>query len=202
MIGCLFGTIFTKNPPQIVLMVHGVGYEVEVPMSTFYSLPAEREEVRLITHLAVKEDSHTLYGFSSFVERAAFRELLKVSGIGARTALSILSSLTVAELRATVADRSTSRMTTIPGIGKKTAERMILELQGKFDKLSPPPTALEAAVDSAEARKLSKTLEDVVAALLALGYPERDIKSVTAGVSATMSVSDGIRACLSALAKK
>ncbi len=124
MIGRLAGTLLEKNPPQIVVEAGGVGYEVEVPMSTFYNLPASGERVMLLTHLIVREDAHLLYGFGSEAERRAFRQLLKISGVGARTALAVLSGLSVAELIEAVAMQESGRLVKIPGIGRKTAERL------------------------------------------------------------------------------
>src|SRR5512140_3672620 len=148
MIGRLTGILVEKNPPQLLLDVQGVGYEVDVPMSTFYNLPATGERVVLFTHLVVREDAHLLYGFGSDAERRAFRQLLKISGIGARTALSLLSGMSVADLVQAVAAQEAGRLTRVPGIGKKTAERLLLELKGKLGaeftagralKRAPPP---------------------------------------------------------------
>ena len=132
MIGRLTGVLAEKNPPQIVLDVNGVGYEIDVPMSTFYNLPASGEKATLLTHFAVREDGHYLYGFLTEAERFAFRQLLKISGIGARTALSVLSGLSVGDLAAAVAQQEIGRLIKVPGIGKKTAERLLLELKGKL----------------------------------------------------------------------
>ena len=132
MIGRLTGSLAEKNPPQIVLDVGGIGYELDVPMSTFYNLPAAGERVTLLTHFAVREDGHYLYGFLTEAERFAFRQLLKISGIGARTALSVLSGLSVGDLAAAVAQQEIGRLIKVPGIGKKTAERLLLELKGKL----------------------------------------------------------------------
>ena len=132
MIGRLSGTLLEKNPPQIVLDVQGVGYEVDVPMSTFYNLPALHEKVVLHTQLIVREDAHLLFGFLTHEERIAFRQLLKISGVGPKLALSVLSGLSLGDLAAAVANKDASRLTKIPGVGKKTAERLLLELQGKF----------------------------------------------------------------------
>ena len=132
MIGRLSGTLVEKNPPQILLDVAGVAYEVDVPMSTFYNLPNLGDKVVLFTHLVVREDAHLLYGFGSENERRAFRQLVKVNGIGARTALSVLSGLSVAELAQAITMQEPGRLTKIPGIGKKTAERILLELKDKL----------------------------------------------------------------------
>ena len=138
MIGRLTGILVEKNPPQILLDVQGVAYEVDVPMSTFYNLPATGERIVLFTHLVVREDAHLLFGFGTEHERRAFRQLLKISGVGARTALSVLSGLSVAELAQAVTMQDAGRLTKIPGIGKKTAERLLLELK---DKLGADVTA-------------------------------------------------------------
>ena len=132
MIGRLSGILLEKNPPQVLLDVQGVGYEIDVPMSTFYNLPGLGEKITLLTHFAVREDGHFLYGFTTDAERFAFRQLLKVSGIGARTALSVLSGLSVGDLAQAVARQEIGRLVKIPGIGKKTAERLLLELRGKL----------------------------------------------------------------------
>jgi Holliday junction DNA helicase RuvA len=132
MIGRLSGTLLEKNPPQLLLDVQGVAYEVDVPMSTFYNLPGTGERITLYTHLVVREDAHLLYGFGTDNERRAFRQLVKISGIGARTALSVLSGLSVAELAQVVTLQDPGRLMKIPGIGKKTAERLLLELKDKL----------------------------------------------------------------------
>ena len=164
MIGRLTGLLAEKNPPQIVLDVGGVGYELDVPMSTFYNLPASGEKATLLTHFAVREDGHYLYGFLTEAERFAFRQLLKVSGIGARTALSVLSGLSVGDLSVAVAQQELGRLIKIPGIGKKTAERLLLELKGK----------LAEALPSASATAPENNQHDILNALLALGYNERE----------------------------
>src|SRR3990172_7066133 len=161
MIGRLTGILLEKNPPQILLDVQGVAYEVDVPMSTFYNLPVLHEKVVLHTQLIVREDAHLLYGFASNEERAAFRQLLKISGVGPKLALSVLSGLSLADLADAVARKESGRLTKIPGVGKKTAERLLLELQGKFDTVLTGK-ALSHAVFTHSG--------DVVNALLALGY--------------------------------
>src|SRR3954453_5230408 len=157
MIGRISGTLVEKNFPQIVVSCHGVGYEIDVPMSTFYPLPRTGEEVTLLTHMVVREDAHLLFGFISAAERTAFRQLLKISGVGPKVALSVLSGLSVDDLSAAVAAEDSGRLTKIPGIGKKTAERLVLELRDK----------LPMAVASVTARSSSAGGE-VVSALLAL----------------------------------
>jgi holliday junction DNA helicase RuvA len=193
MIGRLSGTLLEKNPPQILLDVGGVGYEIEVPMSTFYNLPGTGERVSLRTHLAIREDAHVLYGFASEDERMAFRQLLKISGIGARTALAVLSGLSVSELASAVALQESGRLTKIPGIGKKTAERLLLELRDKLAKALPGVASGSIVVNDAQS--------DIVHALLALGYNEKEAAAALKGLPADVSVSDGIRAALKLLSK-
>ncbi len=191
MIGRLSGTLLEKNPPSVLLDVAGVGYEVDVPMSTFYDLPALGERTTLLTHQVVREDAHLLYGFGSAGERDAFRQLIRISGVGPRTALAVLSGMSVADLAQAVTLQETGRLTKIPGIGKKTAERLLLELKGK---LGPElAVAGKAAAQPADA--------DVLRALLALGYSEREAAAVTRQLPAGVGVSDGIRQALKLLAK-
>lgn len=137
MIGRIQGILLQKNPPQLLVDCQGVGYEIDVPMSTFYNLPAVGEKVTLFTHLAIREDAHVLYGFGSLDERALFRQLIRISGVGARTALALLSGLSVNDMSQAVALQDASRLTSIPGIGKKTAERLLLELKGKLENRCP-----------------------------------------------------------------
>jgi Holliday junction DNA helicase RuvA len=193
MIGRLSGTLAQKNPPQVLVDVGGVGYEIDVPMSTFYNLPAIGEKVTLLTHLAVREDGHFLYGFASDAERFAFRQLLKISGVGARTALSVLSGLSVADLAQAVAAQETGRLTRVPGIGKKTAERLLLELKGKLADALPASAA--AAVAAPDSR------HDILNALLALGYNEREAQAAMKPLPADIGTSDGIRQALKSLSK-
>jgi len=191
MIGRLTGLVVEKNPPQIVLDVGGVGYELDVPMSTFYNLPGLGEKVTLLTHFAVREDGHFLYGFLGEAERFAFRQLLKVSGIGARTALSVLSGLSVNDLAAAVAQQELGRLVKIPGIGKKTAERLLLELKGKLAQVGG--VTLSIAADDARA--------DISNALLALGYNEKEAAAALKQLPADVGTSDGIRQALKLLSK-
>jgi holliday junction DNA helicase RuvA len=191
MIGRLSGLLIEKNPPQIVLDVNGVGYELDVPMSTFYNRPALGEKLSLLTHFAVRDDGHFLYGFQSESERFAFRQLLKVSGIGARTALSVLSGLSFNDLAAAVAQQELGRLIKIPGIGKKTAERLLLELKGKLADVGSgsPGTAP------------SDTRSDITQALLALGYNEKEAAAAVRQLAADLSTSEGIRQALKLLSK-
>lgn len=188
MIGRITGKLVAKHPPQVLVDVGGVAYEVDVPMSTFYALPATGEEVTLVTHLLVREDAHILFGFATQDERSAFRQLIRISGVGARTALSVLSGLSVAELAQAVALQETARLTKIPGIGKKTAERLLLELKGKLaDAL---PTEVKSGGNG-----------DVFNALLGLGYSEKEALIAVKGLPSGIGVTEGIRAALKGLAK-
>jgi holliday junction DNA helicase RuvA len=192
MIGKLTGTLLEKNPPQILIDIQGVGYEVDVPMSTFYNLPALGERVSLLTHFVVREDAQLLYGFASATEREAFRQLIKISGIGPRTALSVLSGLSVAELAQAVTAQDTGRIVKVPGIGKKTAERLLLELKGKLGADLPLAGAAVAVGDAAS---------DIQQALMALGYNEKDAAAALKALPTGVAVSEGIRLALRALAK-
>ena len=192
MIGRLTGILLEKNPPQILLDVQGVGYELGVPMSTFYNLPALHEKVVLHTQLIVREDAQLLYGFLSNEERTAFRQLLKISGVGPKLALSVLSGLSLNDLAVAVVNKEIGRLTKIPGVGKKTAERLLLELQGKF-VVSGAGVAPGAAVSSSN--------NDIVNALLALGYSEKEADWAAKQLSQDGGVSDGIRQALKLLSK-
>lgn len=192
MIGRLSGILLEKNPPQLLLDVQGVAYEVDVPMSTFYNLPATGERVTLFTHLVVREDAHLLFGFGTDNERRAFRQLVKISGIGARTALSVLSGLSVAELAQAVTLQESGRLTKIPGIGKKTAERLLLELK---DKLGAD---LTTTVGIHRAPPVSS---DILHALLSLGYSDREAVAAVKQIPEGLAVGDGIRHALKLLAK-
>jgi holliday junction DNA helicase RuvA len=192
MIGRLTGVLLEKNPPQILLDVQGVGYEVDVPMSTFYNLPALNERVLLHTLLVVREDAHLLYGFGSTDERAAFRQLLKISGVGPKLALSVLSGLSLSDLASAVANKEAGRLTKIPGVGKKTAERLLLELEGKFTMTGGHSTH-GAATQSANS--------DIANALLGLGYSEKEADWAAKQLPAEVGVSDGIRQALKLLSK-
>lgn len=197
MIGRITGTLLEKNPPQIVVEANGLGYEIDVPMSTFYGLPATGQQVRLYTHFAVREDGHFLYGFATEDERGAFRQLLKVSGIGARTALAVLSGLSVADLASAVTLQEAGRLVKIPGIGKKTAERLLLELRDKLGKALPNlPAAVAIAGGGA-----SDARSDILNALLALGYNEREALGAMKTLPEDVTVSEGIRLALRQLSK-
>jgi len=192
MIGRLSGTLAEKNPPQILLDVQGVAYEVDVPMSTFYNLPDIGSTISLFTHLVVREDAHLLFGFGSDSERRAFRQLIKISGIGARTALSVLSGLSVTELAQAVSMQETGRLTRIPGIGKKTAERLLLELK---DKLGVDVTAVVGV------NRPSPVAADVQHALASLGYSDKEAAHAVKQLPDGISVTNGIRHALKLLGK-
>jgi Holliday junction DNA helicase RuvA len=191
-IGRLTGRLASKHPPQVLLDVAGVAYELDVPMSTFYNLPATGETVTLHTHLLVREDAHVLYGFASLEERAAFRQLIRISGIGARTALAVLSGLSVADLAQAVTMQETGRLTRVPGIGKKTAERLLLELKGKLAGAIPAAGAAAAP---------GSNTADILNALVSLGYSEKEALSSIKGLPTGIAVAEGIRAALKTLAK-
>jgi Holliday junction DNA helicase RuvA len=192
MIGRLAGTLLEKNPPQILLDVQGVAYEVDVPMSTFYNLPNIGDRLTLFTHLVVREDAHLLFGFGSENERRAFRQLIRISGVGARIALAVLSGLSVAELAQAVSMQDSGRLTKIPGIGKKTAERLLLELK---DKLGADLTTAVGVYRPAP------VASDVLNALLSLGYSDKEAARAVRELPEGIAVGDGIRQALKLLAK-
>ena len=191
MIGRLTGLLADKSPPQVLIDVNGVGYEVDVPMSSFYNLPGLGERVTLLTHFVVREDAQLLFGFLTAPERAVFRQLIKISGIGPRMALSLLSGLSVAELTQAVAQQQAGRLVKVPGIGKKTAERLLLELKGKLG----PDLGLPGGPIVSDAQA------DIVQALVALGYSERDAAAALKALPAEVGVSDGIKLALKALSR-
>jgi holliday junction DNA helicase RuvA len=191
MIGKLSGTLLEKVPPQVLVDCGGVGYEVDVPMSTFYGLPGVGEKVALLTHFVVREDAQILYGFATAQERDAFRQLIKITGVGPRTALSVLSGMTVAELAQAVTAQEPARLVKVPGIGKKTAERLLLELKGKVGAdLGPRPTAAGGGAQG-----------DIEQALLALGYSDKEAQAALKALPPEVGVSEGIKLALRALAR-
>lgn len=192
MIGRIQGTLLSKQPPSILVDCAGVGYELEAPMSTIYNLPGIGERVTLLTHMVVREDAHLLFGFGSESERGAFRLLVRISGVGPRTALAVLSGMTVNELAEAVTMQEAVRLTRVPGIGKKTAERLLLELKGKLGAdLGSEPGAVRAHHASA----------DVLQALLALGYNEREANAAVKVLPEGVSVTDGIKQALKRFSK-
>ncbi|HSY27183.1 MAG TPA: Holliday junction branch migration protein RuvA [Burkholderiaceae bacterium] len=191
MIGRLSGILVEKNPPHLLVDCHGVGYEVDVPMSTYYNLPGLGEKVMLLTHMAVREDAHLLFGFGSAEERNVFKQLIKISGVGARTALSILSGMSVADLAQAITLQEAGRLTKVPGIGKKTAERLLLELKGK----------LGADLGAVGGVIHNDATSDILNALVALGYSDKEAMLALKQVPAGTGVSDGIKLALKALSK-
>jgi len=190
MIGRLQGLLAEKNPPQVMVDCNGVGYEVDVPMSTFYNLPGVGEKVSLLTHFVVREDAQILYGFGSQGEREAFRQLIKISGVGPRTALAVLSGMSVGDIAQAVTSQDAGRLVKVPGIGKKTAERLLLELKGK----------LGADIGSG-AGPVTDAQGDILQALVALGYSDKEAAATLKSLPKDVGVSDGIKLALKALAK-
>ncbi len=194
MIGRIAGTLLEKMPPHVLVDCGGVGYELDVPMSTLYNLPAVGERVALFAHLVVREDAQLLYGFGTQAERAAFRELIKIAGVGPRTALAVLSGLSLADLAQAITMQEPARLVQVPGIGKKTAERLLLELKGKLGADLGAPAGL-SATDAGDAAP------DIMKALTSLGYSDKEALFAVKQVMAGSSVSDGIRQALKALSK-
>ena len=191
MIGKLTGTLGDKNPPQVLVDCNGVGYQVDVPMSTFYNLPAVGEKVTLLTHFVVREDAQILYGFGTASEREACRLLIKISGVGPRTALSVLSGMSVNDIAQAVTVQEPGRLMKVPGIGKKTAERLLLELKGKFG----------ADLGNASLGATSDVQGDILQALVALGYSDREAAAALKALPRDVEVGEGIKLALKALAR-
>jgi Holliday junction DNA helicase RuvA len=191
LIGKISGKLIERHPPQVIVDVHGVGYEIDVPMSTFYQLPATGSDITLYTHLIVREDAHQLYGFASEQERHVFRQLLKISGVGARTALSVLSGMSVSDLYEVVSAQDGARLTKVPGIGKKTAERLLLELKDKLDVMVVATTAAGSGATG-----------DILNALLALGYNAKEAAWAVKQLPGSAPVAEGIRQALKLLSKQ
>ena len=191
MIGKLSGTLSEKNPPQVLVDCHGVGYEVDVPMSTFYHLPSVGDKVSLLTHFVVREDAQILYGFANAQERTAFRQLIKISGVGPRMAMGVLSGMSVEELAQAISLQEAGRLVKIPGIGKKTAERLLLELKGKMGTdLGANPITNTASSQN-----------DILQALISLGYSDKEASAAWKQLPADIGVSEGIKQALKALAR-
>jgi Holliday junction DNA helicase RuvA len=198
MIARLAGTLIHKLPPLMVIDIGGVGYEVEAPLSVFYDLPETGQAIVILTHLSIKDDSHTLYGFSSEAQRTVFRQLLKISGIGAKLALAILSGASSEELARYVAEGDSAALTRLPGIGKKTAERIIIELRDKLDVI---PLATAAGPGSRSAAPAS-AVSEAITALNALGYKPQESSSMARAVAQPdMTVEDIIRLALKSMVK-
>ncbi|MFZ1851385.1 MAG: Holliday junction branch migration protein RuvA [Nitrosomonas sp.] len=192
MIGRITGILLEKRPPQVLLDIQGVGYEVDVPMSTFYDLPAIGTETTLHTHLIIREDAHLLFGFATETERQTFRQLIKISGVGARTALSLLSGLSVSDLQQAVTAQDGTLLTRVPGIGKKTAERLLLELR---DKLNIDKAMLDQYAHTSHDK-------DILNALISLGYSDREVSWAIKQIPNNVTVSNGIRQALQLLSKE
>lgn len=193
MIGRLHGLLAEKNPPQVLVDCHGVGYEVDVPMSTFYNLPETGQAVTLLTHFVVREDAQILYGFGTAQERAAFRELIKVTNVGPRLALAVLSGLSVTDLAQAITSQEVARLVKVPGIGKKTAERLLLELKGKLGADMGDLGGAGAGVPRSDAQA------DIGQALLALGYNDKEAAAALKALPADVGVSEGIKLALKSL---
>ena len=193
MIGRLTGILLEKHPPQVLLDVQGVGYEIDVPMSTFYDLPMTGIQTTLYTHLVIREDVHLLFGFATESERQTFRQLIKISGVGARTALALLSGLSVPDLYRAVGDQDSTRLIRVPGIGKKTAERLLLELRDKLDT---------AGINVDQSSAIPNNGSDILNALLSLGYNDREVDWAIKQIASNANVSDGIRQALQLLSKE
>jgi Holliday junction DNA helicase RuvA len=191
MIGRIQGTLIANTPPRLIVDCHGVGYEIDVPMSTLYQMPAIGQQVTLLTHFVVREDAQQLFGFATDSEREAFRSLIKISGIGARTALSLLSGMSVEDLAQAVTLQESGRLTKVPGIGKKTAERLLLELKGKIG----------ADIGSTSQSHQADSQIEILQALTSLGYSDKEAQLAIKQVTPGSSVSDGIRLALKALSK-
>jgi len=192
MIGRISGILLDKTPPLALIDCNGVGYECEVPMSTFYLLPQVGDKVTLLTHFVVREDAQLLFGFGTNQERLMFRQLLKVNGIGAKSALAILSGLSIDELIQAVSLQESGLLTRVPGIGKKTAERLLLELKDKF--------TLDSAL-SIKGSGITSISQDVLNALIALGYNERESLNAVKSLDVNLTVNDGIKQALKYLSK-
>jgi Holliday junction DNA helicase RuvA len=192
MIGRLHGTLIAVHPPRILIDCHGVGYEVDVPMSTLYQLPAINQALTLLTHFHVREDIQQLFGFATEAEREAFKALIKISGVGARTALSVLSGMSVNDLVQAITLQESGRLTQVPGIGKKTAERLLLELKGKL--------APDLGLGSNQSRKIEAGTE-ILQALLALGYSDKEAHLALKQIPPDTGVSEGIKLALKSLSK-
>ncbi len=191
MIARLTGELAAKAPPYVLVDVHGVGYEVQVPMSTFYNRPELGAKVTLLTQFIVREDAQLLFGFLTAGERESFRELIKISGVGPRIALALLSGLNTEELAQAVSAQDASRLVKVPGVGKKTAERLLLELKGKLAPVLSAPGFLVA----------NDTQGDILQALVALGYSDKEAQAALKALPADVSVSEGIKLALKSLAR-
>jgi Holliday junction DNA helicase RuvA len=192
MIGRIQGILVSVHPPRLLVDCQGVGYEIDVPMSTLYQLPEANQKITLLTHFQVREDAQQLFGFATETEREAFRQLIKISGVGSRTALAVLSGMSVNELAQAIAMQEAGRLTQVPGIGKKTAERLCLELKGKL--------APDLGITGGKPQTIEASSE-VLQALLSLGYSEKEALLALKQIPPDTTVSDGIRMGLKYLSK-
>jgi holliday junction DNA helicase RuvA len=192
MIGQIKGLIIKKSPTQVLIDCNGIGYEVDVPMSTFYDLPATGNQITLLTHLIVREDAHLLYGFATNEEREVFRQLIKVNGIGAKVALSILSGISLNELIDAIMHQKSNILVSIPGIGNKTAERLVLELKDKFKNI----------IEGDSISNIASQTNDIQNALISLGYSTKEAIGAVKNLPANISVNDGIKDALKFLSRK
>jgi len=200
MIGHLRGKLLFKSPPLLLIDVQGIGYEVEAPMSTFYQIADIGEEIILYTHLVIRDDAHLLFGFASENERSLFRHLLKVNGVGAKMALTILSGIETDDFIACINEGDSARLTRLPGVGKKTAERLIIEMRDRLDSI--PVTSMAPGTPPRQIEADSQ-LEDAISALIALGYkPQEASRYVHAVVSKGMDSEEIIRQALKASVSK
>ena len=195
MIGRIRGKLIEKSPPLICVDVNGIGYDVQVPMNDLYELPGLGEEVTLYTHFVVREDAQLLYGFLNDAERQTFRTVIKITGIGPRTGLAILSGIRAEQLAIAVEEENLNLLCKIPGIGKKTAERIVLELRGKLAAIVPTSNTTSSAASPATQR------QDITNALMALGYSERELQKVMKELDPAVDVTEGIRQALKLLSK-
>ena len=192
MIGHIKGFIVSKKPTQVLIDCNGVGYEVDVPMSTFYDLPTVGDQVTLLTHLIVREDAHLLFGFATSEEREVFRQLIKVNGVGAKVALSILSGISLHELVDAIMNQNSNLLVSIPGIGNKTAERLVLELKGKLANI----------IDDKSRQNTPSETNDIQNALISLGYSTKEAISAVKNLPSDISINDGIKDALKFLSRK
>ncbi len=199
MIGFLNGKLSSKNPPTLVLDVHGVGYEIEAPMTTFYNLPAVGEQVKLYTHLVVREDAHILFGFFSESDRLLFRTLIKVNGVGPKLALTILSGLSATDFHRCIADNDVQALVRLPGIGKKTAERLIIEMRDRLPDLGPADS--ETGEPQPHSNNLNNSRQEAISALIALGYKPADASKMVQTIASDKSCEDIIRLALQGVNK-
>jgi Holliday junction DNA helicase RuvA len=199
MIGRLHGTLLEKHPPQLLIDVNGVGYEVQAPMTTFYELPETGSEVILHTHLAISEHAHVLYGFLRNTDRALFRELIKISGVGPKLALAILSGMSADEFAGCVQSGDSASLTKLPGVGKKTAERLVVEMKDRlkdWQGISVPPES-----GTQPASLVTDAVKDAVSALISLGYKPQEASKMVSNVETEgLASEEVIRQALKSLA--